>query len=322
MNKLTSLFLIFLLFSQSLSSYVKYDGSRLIPLSYAPYEAYNANLIVSTSNLSQEMISYYSWFAAYGYCDDAEVPNLCCKSYKSFFTSKWTIVSESSISGYFTYNFILWRSDTYKKYILTFPGTRNKIVELLTEAANIKLVNYNGVDNGIKVVNYFNQVAMAIKDIIWTQQVLNDINKHPTYQFVLTGHSLGAAVASLVLYDAVNRNIIKSANQPALVAYGMPRTGNKNWVVDFNSKIKNVLRVVRNSDVVTNLPTTLWNSPYYHLGGLVMLNKDVTEMYYCPQDIGEGYSDKVCKTSISFDVKYHSYYFNPDVKFSDICETY
>ena len=322
MNKLTSLFLIFLLFSQSLSSYIKYDGSRLISLSYAPNQSYNAYQIVSTSNLSQEMVSYYSWFAAYGYCDDAEVPDTCCRSYKGFFTQQWTIVSESSISGYFTYNFILWRSDVFKKYILAFPGTRNNIVELLTEAAYIKLVNYNDVNNGIKVVNYFNQVAMAIKNIVWTQQVLSDMSKHSGYQFVVTGHSLGAAVSALVLYDAVNRGIITSANQPALVAYGMPRTGNKNWVVDFNSKIKNVLRIVRNSDVVANLPTTLWKSPYYHLGGLVLINKDVTDMYYCPGDIGESYSDKECWISIAFDVKYHTYYFNPDVKFSDICETY
>ena len=43
---------------------------------------------------------------------------------------------------------MLWRSDEYKKYILAFPGTRNNIIELLSEAVNIELVKYDDVDNG------------------------------------------------------------------------------------------------------------------------------------------------------------------------------
>ena len=99
------------------------------------------------------MLSYYSWFASYGYCQDVDIPLLCCKKYLDFFTQKWTIVSESSTTEYYNYNYIFWRSDEYKKYIIAFPGTRNNIIELLNEAVNIKLVDYNEVDNGIKVVN-------------------------------------------------------------------------------------------------------------------------------------------------------------------------
>ena len=41
-------------------------------------------------------------------------------------------------------------------------------MELLNEAANIKLVNYNGLDNGIKVVNYFYKVTLEIINLIFT----------------------------------------------------------------------------------------------------------------------------------------------------------
>ena len=41
-------------------------------------------------------------------------------------------------------------------------------MELLKEAVNIKLVNYDGIDNGIKIVNYFNKVVLEIKDLIFT----------------------------------------------------------------------------------------------------------------------------------------------------------
>ena len=232
--------LLIFLFSVSLCEYTKYDGSQLIPLSHSPNENYDASEIVSTNTISQEMLSYYSWFASYGYCEDIEVPLFCCKSYLKFFNEKWTIIRETSIEHYYDYNFVLWRSDEYKKYIIAFPGTRNSILELLREAINTQLVDYSDEDNGIKLVNYFYKVAKKIKDIIFTKDILGDIAKHPEYQFIFTGHSLGASVASVLLYDAINRNYInKDTNNPAFIGFGMPRTGNKNWVTDFNSKVKN-----------------------------------------------------------------------------------
>jgi hypothetical protein len=249
------------------------------------------------------------------------VPLLCCKNFINFFVDKWKIIKESSISDYFDYNFVFWRSDEYKKYIIAFPGTRNNIIELLQEAVNIKLVNYNDEDSGVKVVNYFYKVAMEIKDIIFTPDVLEDINDHPGYQIIFTGHSLGASVASIVLYDAINRKYIsKNENNPALIVFGMPRTGNEKWVLDFNNKVKNVLRVVRDGDIVASLPYLPINNPYRHLGGLILVNKEQTSMNYCPKDIGEDYPDKECDSSTSLNFKYHSYYFNPDTKFSQRCD--
>lgn len=320
MNKLLSRSLLFLLFSYVFSTYTTYDGSKLIPLSYSPNQDYDASEIVSTSSISQEMLTYYSWFASYGYCEDVEVPFFCCKSFFNFFTEKWTIVSESSISDYFDYNYVLWRSDEYKKYIIAFPGTRNNIIELLNEAINIQLVKYNGEDTGIKLVNYFYKVAMDMRDIIYTTEVLKDFDEHPGYQFVFTGHSLGASVAAISLYDAINRKYINTAgNNPALVGFGMPRTGNEKWVLDFNTKVKNVLRVVRDGDIVASLPYLPISNPYRHLGGLILVNKELTSMNYCPKDIGEDYPDDECVRGRSLNIKYHSYYFNPDTKFSQRC---
>ena len=312
--------LLFILFSLSFSEYTILDGSKLIPISYAPNEDYDASEIVTPSAVSQEMLSYYSWFASYGYCEDVDVPLFCCKDFINFFTEKWTIVSESSITDFFDFNFVLWRNDEYKKYIFAFPGTRNDIIELLNEALNIKLVDYNDIDNGIKLVNYFYKVAKEIREILFTQETFKDFEAHPGYQFIFTGHSLGASVAADILYDAINRNYFSSSDtNPALIAFGMPRTGNEDWVIDFNSKVKNVLRVVRDGDIVASLPYLPINNPYTHLGGLILVNKELTSMYHCPKDIGEDYPDKECVRSKSLNIKYHSYYFNPDIKFSQRC---
>ena len=319
MNRSFFLNLLFLLLELTFCSYITYDGSKLISLSYSPNEDYDASEIVSTDNINQEMLSYYSWFASYGYCEDIDVPLFCCKNYIQFFTEKWIIVSETSTTDYYNYNFVLWRSDEYKKYIIAFPGTRNSILELLNEAVNIKLVDYDGIDNGIKVVNYFYKVTKEIKDLIFSPENLKDIEAHPGYQIILTGHSLGASVASLILYEGINKNYISQMNNPALISFGMPRTGNEKWVIDFNFKIKNVLRVVRDGDIVASLPYLLINNPYNHLGGLILVNKEMTSMNYCPKDIGEDYPDEECVRTKSVDFKYHTNYFNPDTKLSVRC---
>jgi hypothetical protein len=269
-------------------------------------------------NFDQEMISYYSWFASYGYCEDIDVPFFCCKNYFDFFTNKWTIVSETSVETFYVYNFVLWRSDEYKKYIIAFPGT-NEILELLNEVDQMKLVNYGG-DNNIKLVKYFKELAFELREIIFTKEVLDDINAHPGYQLIAIGHSLGGAIASVLLYDGVTKGYIDAElNEPVLITFGQPRTGNEDFVVDFNRKIKNVLRIVRDGDIVVSLPYSLINNPYRHLGGLILLNKDMTSMTYCPKDIGEDYLDKECQKSLSVLFKYHTYYFNPDTKVSERC---
>ncbi len=312
------IYILLSLFFLNLCEYKVYDGSKLQYLSYYPHEDYDASIKVSIENFDQEMISYYSWFASYGYCEDIDIPLFCCKNYLDFFTKKWTIVSESSTDKYFVYNYILWRSDEYRKYIIAFPGT-NEILELLNEAIHIKLVDYGG-DNNFKVVNYFKQVAFELKELILSKENLEDIEAHPGYQFIATGHSLGASVATIFLYEVISKRYIDSnVNEPALITFGQPRTGNEDFVIDFNKKIKTVIRVVRDGDIVVSLPYSLINNPYRHLGGLILLNKDMTSMTYCPKDIGEDYPDKECERSKSINFDYHTYYFNPETKLSMRC---
>jgi hypothetical protein len=316
--KRTFLIILLILIIQNNCEFTTYDGSKLVSLSYSPNYDYDATERVCIENFSQEMISYYSWFASYGYCDDVNIPLFCCKNYLDFFTEKWQIVSESSIDEYFDFNFVLWRNDEYKKFVLAFPGTRHDIIELLGEAVNSKLVEYD--DKGVKVVNYFYKVMLKMKEIIFTPEVLSDIDSHPGYQVIVTGHSLGGAVASLIIYEAVNRNYISPEyNEPVLITLGQPRTGNEQFVIDFNSKIKNYFRVVRDGDIVASIPYLLINNPYKHLGGLILVNKEMTSMNYCPLDIGEDYPDKECVRTKSVDIRYHIHYFNPDTHFSDRC---
>ena len=44
--------------------------------------------------------------------------------------------------------------------------------------------------------------------------------------------------------------------------------------------------------MVIAVPYSLFNNPYRHIEGLILLNKEMDTMIYCPKDIGEDYPDK------------------------------
>ena len=171
------------------------------------------------------------------------------------------------------------------------------------------------------MVNYFKQLAFELKQLIFSTEILKDINEHPGYQFIATGHSLGASVATIILYEAVSKRFLdQTINEPVLISFAQPRTGNEDFVIDFNEKIKNVIRIVRDGDIVVSIPYSLINNPYRHIKGLILVNKDMNTMTYCPKDIGEDYPDKECQKTTSINLNYHSYYFNPNTKFSERCQ--
>ena len=122
---------------------------------------------------------------------------------------------------------------------------------------------------------------------------------------------------TLALNTFVFGNKDKDNNLKKLYSY---EDKNQNLNIHFNTKIFNVLRVVRDGDIVTSLPYLPINNPYRHLGGLILVNKEVNSMNYCPKDIGEDYPDKECDRDVSINIKYHTYYFNQDTKVSGICD--
>ena len=76
----------------------------------------------------------------------------------------------------------------------------------------------------------------------------------------MTGHSLGAALATL----AADRY----GNIQGLYTYGSPRVGDRNFKEDFNV---NAYRFVNNSDIVTKVPPA---NMYLHVGELKYIDSD------------------------------------------------
>ena len=103
-------------------------------------------------------------------------------------------------------------------------------------------------------------------DDIWPElyELANDYGKTRTVW--CTGHSLGAAMATLIAYRLQRAEDCPS---PAgLFTYGSPRVGNKKYIKGMEATGVLHFRFVNNADIVARVP--LW--PFYHLAGAMYIN--------------------------------------------------
>ena len=138
----------------------------------------------------------------------------------------------------------------------------------------------------------------ALKPYVLKEKILNDIKNHENYQLLFTGHSLGGSMANLFAFSVIYNNIIDvNKNQPVLLTFGQPRTGNKEFSKKFMEIFPNglVFRIVRKGDPVTMIP--FYNTlgyKYYHIGGLYMFNNEMSEYTQCDYLEGEFFGNYKC----------------------------
>jgi triacylglycerol lipase len=103
-------------------------------------------------------------------------------------------------------------------------------------------------------------------DHIWNdlEELANDYGK--TRTIWCTGHSLGAAMATLIAYRLQRTEDCPSPQ--ALFTYGSPRVGNKKYINGIESTGVLHFRFVNNADIVARVP--LW--PFRHFGGMYYMN--------------------------------------------------
>ncbi|GLC67731.1 hypothetical protein PLESTF_000599600 [Pleodorina starrii] len=110
------------------------------------------------------------------------------------------------------------------------------------------------------------------------------------WRLLVTGHSLGGALATLAAYDlAVQRwEYEQEAKRPSHVAlelysWGCPRVGNKAFAEDFRALLPSAWRFTNRLDVVTSLPP--WDS-FFHIGTAVQLDPQQNRLLFDPPEVG------------------------------------
>lgn len=135
-------------------------------------------------------------------------------------------------------------------------------------------------------------------DDIWPTlyELANDYGKTRTVW--CTGHSLGAAMATLLAYKL--QRTPDTPNPEALFTYGSPRVGNQQYVNAITNSGLLHFRFVNNADIVARVP--LW--PFHHFGGMFYMNhwgnlRAATGMQIT-KDVWRGFVKGIKKREINF----------------------
>lgn len=86
-------------------------------------------------------------------------------------------------------------------------------------------------------------------------------------QILVTGHSLGAALAVLAAPD-IDRKMPPNKIEPRLITFAGPRVGLIDFAAKFNALIESCYRVVNFLDIVPYLPP----APYVHVGAQISVD--------------------------------------------------
>ena len=143
----------------------------------------------------------------------------------------------------------------------------------------------------IAVENGFYGLYSDLKeDISATTKMLSE--KYATNSIIVTGHSLGAALATIMAFDLLY--VEKSELHPILITFGSPRVGNKYFATTMNDFDIYSNRITHYYDIVPHVPQEFMK--YSHISHEVWYNEPNTKYVICNDETGE---DVKCSDSCS-----------------------
>lgn len=144
-------------------------------------------------------------------------------------------------------------------------------------------------------------------------------NKYNTNNLMITGHSLGAAIGTLLAYDILTTNKSLGYDIRNLITFGSPRVGNDKFVESFENYALTHYRITHYYDMVPHLPQEFLN--YLHVPSEIWYNEDNTISKQCNDSYS--YEDKTCSDSCSpthcTSVDDHLLYLNISLGINGMC---
>lgn len=215
-------------------------------------------------------------------------------------------------------------SHMLKQIIISYRGSVSpkQVLEELTSILAIPKVPFSAGGNVQKYFwNSFQMIYSCLK-----QSVRQTLKSYPGYRVVVTGHSLGGAMASLAAASLVYDRIVPP-KQIVLYNFGSPRIGDKLFAFYHDGLVPSSFRVVHYEDIIVHFPTMTYFSgtPYHHKSEIFYSTNMTKDFKYrfCKADEDDtcsnhGFTWK-CFSSIypKTCINMHRYYFG--MKLSEFC---
>jgi len=207
-------------------------------------------------------LDYFAQYAAAAYCDPNNIVgnqvacgNSVCPDVE---TNDVTTISVFDTAGDADTTGIVARDDTTQTIVVTFRGSSS----IENWIANLDF-GFKDVDDwcsGCKVhegfYNAYEDDAQTIRDAVASESA-----SYPSYKIVVTGHSLGGALATICATD-----LRLQGHTVTAYTYGAPRIGNE-ALSDFITNAGTIFRVTHLNDPVPRLPPLVFDfvhvSPEY-----------------------------------------------------------
>lgn len=157
--------------------------------------------------------------------------------------------------------FVVGYSTKFNKIVIGFRGTKNEFDQELHVSlnnwirANAEFTQENihgvGVHRG-----FLHMYIAAGHKLNESERLTMLLDKYPTADLLVTGHSLGAGQATIAAFDiAQYPRINQEMRNVSLITFGSPRVGSPQFVSKFvNTPGLSNIRVVNQEDMVTVLP--------------------------------------------------------------------
>ncbi|ETO09932.1 lipase [Reticulomyxa filosa] len=187
---------------------------------------------------------------------------------------------------------------TYHQVVVSFRGSANlpnwvvKYKIFLFTDLQAWQVSYPAVSDGLVHAGFY-EAWKDLEDSV-TSAYKTVLADYPQSPVLVTGHSLGAALAALAVLDLKNVGTDDSSTYPSAFyvhTFGQPRWANAAVASYFESSVSYHWRVVNMHDIVPQVPTTFMN--YKHTTKDIWYWCDRPLSYYlCDSSDGE---DKKCQ---------------------------
>ena len=154
--------------------------------------------------------------------------------------------------------------------VIAFRGSEEtSIADWITDLKFIKQeYPYAGTETkNIKVHHGFMEAYRSIRDA-----VLKEAKSIKHKRIIITGHSLGAALAMLSALD-INHNV--PGKEIVCYTFGAPKVGNKEFVSSYNKNIPNTFRIVNAGDYIADLPP----GSFEHCGQLCSVGEAIESSF-------------------------------------------